>query len=1350
MKRRTKIFIGIAVFIVAVVVAAGLYVDNLIEKFVNRELKTLVDNQKDNFKIQVGEVKSGFLLNQITINDVYIKALNPEGREKTPDFELNLSKLVLKLYDYSDVLSNRELKVKEIELDEPNLLLNFAVDTLKPETKTRKKFGSELFDKIRVDNISINNGTLNLNKKDSISNTQILKIKNVGLNVASVVLDLDSTSTESKFEYRDFGFNLSGIDFYKIPDHLLKIGKIKYLSSNEYLNLQNVQFDNANSLEEFKKKAVFNTPWVNLNIFEIKFKIPVNQVLDKNIHLELFEIGHIALDIYQNNTLPAKKKENFSYAKLLKKINFPLTIDTIRLLPSEVSLNLIDKEIKTEEEFILKDFEADVLHVSSDTVYQQQHPELDIALQSKIWDNVPISIQLNLAVDSASDRLEGKVRMRNLSYEKIEGMIEKRIDINLHSGYVDNFYFDFLLLNKNLQGNLDLAVHNIRVNTNKLILPEKIKDVRASLDGLKLKAAFNRKLGKKGKLIIDTLLLQKPDISWVNIDEKNKTTPEKVKVKTADVLFKTYQINYYDLDKLSINVYKISRDNKPLVSVSDGWIKSKSIRVSSNRDGTMVYKPGNLSFGLSKVSFNNTTSNFFEINQIEYKKQKGLLKLIGIRYKSNGSKFDYLSRKIKDKFWAGGYIENIAVDFDILKIIDRNYRIKKIKIQNPIFTYVNDPDDKASKTGDNKRKQSSPKVSFTIDKIVFDRADIKYSIRTKENKEHKVLLANKINCRISNFSNDPQVLKIHPQLELDLIGLAYGQTHLNVVAKIDQRQAKDRVDLKVDLTNISLQELNNRFKPFIHQDFNVGKLDEINLVIQRRDKRITGNVSIKNLEVENFELGDRKAHPDLFSAKIPTLKADFSRNGNDPKPVLRIASIDLKKPEIELKNHTKDKVKKPFINRPVFASYGNDPGLIIDNLNIKYAKFSWFFDDDVKAYSAIRNANLSVGGIRFYKAGAKTILPLSVQNLVLEAKEISRVNSPEIFMNVSSIKYDLKKERLTINNLKVKSTKSLADLYRGEKYRKPWFDVYVPKVGVSFDLNDVVNTNPHIRKIDIDGTKFLFKFDYKLEINPDTKPMFVDMIKAPKIPYSVDTVAIEHSTATIYMQENTPERSGYLIFNDINATVHNITNDPKIIEKRPETLINAKTTLWGEGKAKINGKISLTSPDKYFNLSGTVDTMDMSVADTLIADLFNMSIKSGRINRAKFNIDFNEKQSKGSVWFDYKKLKVSLYKGQHEVKSNLDTMSLATVDKKEKLNSKFMAGVIVNGLIREKNLPGKGNYVIGSTAFVREPDKPVFRYVWYSLAEGLLEVSESGLIRTIRSFGKGGGKEKKNQKGKKE
>ena len=1357
MSRRKKIFIGIVVFIITLLVVAIIYIDNIIEGTINRELSYQIELHKNEYQIKVGNVKSTFILKRLVIKDVSIKEIKNVKENPIEKFEFSLDKLVLKLHDFSEMFSDGEFWVKEIMINEPDLILNLALNEFGKKRKKKNKTGSTLFKKIRIDNINIIDGSLNLNQIDSIgTEINIAVVDKFDLNVKSTVLDLDSSKTGKKFDYEEFEFDISGIDINKIPDHFLKIEQVNYNSSNEIFIVKNIQFESSKSLESFKKTAQNNAPWMNLNVFDVKFKIPVNQILDKNIQLDLLEIGHSTFDFYQDNTLPevSKKKTKFSYAKMLNKINFPFTIDTIRLLSSEANLRIIDKKINKEDTFNIRKINGDILFVSTDTVYQKVHPKVEMKVQSLLWENTPANISVILDVDSTSDRFEGHLRMGNLSYIKIKHLLEERININLHSGYVDHLKFNFLFFQNNMKGDLDLIIHDVNVNPKLLIFSDKVKDVRFSLEGLRLKAQFDRDLGMMGKLIVDTLVLNKPNISWINVEAVKKLRPKKVEVKSGEVLFKTFQINYYYLDRLSLKIFNKSRDSLPIVSVDDGWIKSKSIRVDENSDGTMSFNPGHLSLRLKNVSFNNSTSNFFDINQIDYGKQKGQLSARGIRYKSNGSKFDFLSRKTKDKFWMGFYVEKGAVDFDILKVIKGEYKITRVKIDNPIITFVNDPNDtEAAKSKEKKAKQSKNKISYLIDKVVLDNADIKYSIRTKQNKEHKVLLANKINLRISNITNDSlQLIKNH-ELKLDLVGRAFGQSHINIAANLDQRPGKDKANLSFDLVDLSLKEVNERLSPFIHNKLKDGKLIELHLVLKRNNKRITGNVSLKDLEIKDLELGGKKEKPDLLSVKIPGLKVDFKRNENDIKPILNLGSVELIKPVITLRNHTskdKDKTKeekKPAKNKPVFASHANNPNMIIDDFKIKYAMFSLFTDQDTKPHSAIRNWSLNVNGIRFYENKGESLLPLSVNNLVLDAKEIGTINNPDIFINVSKIKYNLKEEKLTINNLKVKNTKTLVELYRGEMYRKPWFDVYVPKVQLSFDLDELVNTNPHIRRVDIDGTKFLFEFDFKLAINPKIKPLFVDMIRSSSIPYTIDTVSITNSDATIYMQENTRERSGYLIFNDINGTIDNISNDPKVIAEKPNTLIDIGTVLWGKGKSHVIGEISLSDPDKYFNLKGVVDTMDLTVADTLIKNVFNMSIKSGRLNQAKFDIDFNETQANGSVLFNYEKLKVTMFKGQHAVKVNTDSMSMAAVDKKEKLNSSFMMKIIVNGLIKENNLPGKGNYAIGSAAYVREPDKPVFRYVWYSLAGGMLEATEGGLIRVLRNIG--GGKEDNAKKEKK-
>ena len=149
------------------------------------------------------------------------------------------------------------------------------------------------------------------------------------------------------------------------------------------------------------------------------------------------------------------------------------------------------------------------------------------------------------------------------------------------------------------------------------------KNINFSMNELKLKAGFNRNLGGSGKLIVDTLLIKKPVISLTKVERKIFVKSLDVKVKPGNVIFKTYQINYADLHDLTVKVYDNKGGSLPIFSIDKGWIKARNILVKTDNKGMTNFRPGNLSFELNKVSFNNSTRNFFDINQIKYYKQRG-------------------------------------------------------------------------------------------------------------------------------------------------------------------------------------------------------------------------------------------------------------------------------------------------------------------------------------------------------------------------------------------------------------------------------------------------------------------------------------------------------------------------------------------------------------------------------------------------------------------------------------------------------------------------------------------------------------------------------------------------------
>ncbi len=518
MSIKKKILLTVAVFFISILIVGVLYIDKIIEGIINSELDYQIELHKNEYIIKVGKVKSTFVLKRLVIEDVSIQEINDVKEDPIRRFEFRLDKLVLKLHDFSEMFSDGEFWVKEIEIDEPDLILNLALDEFK---KKRKKTGSTLFDKIRIDNININDGSLKLNQLDSTgAEIDIAIVEKFDLNVKSSEIDLDSSKTGKKYNYEEFEFDLSGIDINNINNHFLKARTINYNSNEGIFSVKNIKFENSKSLVAFKQSAKNNAPWINLNVPEIKFKIPANQLLDKNIKLDLLEIGQSSINLFQDNTLPKTSKKKLSYAEILSNINFPLTIDTIRLLSSDARLQIISKAINKEDTINIKNVNVDILFVSNDSAYQNIHPQVEMKVQSLMWENTPAEFLVKLNVENSSDRFEGHLKMGDLSYIKIKHLLEERIDIDLYSGDIKHFYFNFLFFENNVSGDLDLLVNNVHVNPKDLILPESTKDIDFRMNELKLMANFSRNLGESGKLIVDTLVIKKPVVSLIKLKEK--------------------------------------------------------------------------------------------------------------------------------------------------------------------------------------------------------------------------------------------------------------------------------------------------------------------------------------------------------------------------------------------------------------------------------------------------------------------------------------------------------------------------------------------------------------------------------------------------------------------------------------------------------------------------------------------------------------------------------------------------------------------------------------------------------------------------------------------------------------
>ena len=142
MSRKKKILLTIAIFVISTLIIGVIYIDNIIEGTIQREINYQIELHKNEYVIKVGEVKSTFILKRLVIKDVSIEEIEDVKDNPIRKFEFSLNKLVLKLHDVSEMFSDGELWIKEIAINEPDFFLNLSINKIKQKSKkttTRKK-----------------------------------------------------------------------------------------------------------------------------------------------------------------------------------------------------------------------------------------------------------------------------------------------------------------------------------------------------------------------------------------------------------------------------------------------------------------------------------------------------------------------------------------------------------------------------------------------------------------------------------------------------------------------------------------------------------------------------------------------------------------------------------------------------------------------------------------------------------------------------------------------------------------------------------------------------------------------------------------------------------------------------------------------------------------------------------------------------------------------------------------------------------------------------------------------------------------------------------------------------------
>jgi hypothetical protein len=263
--------------------------------------------------------------------------------------------------------------------------------------------------------------------------------------------------------------------------------------------------------------------------------------------------------------------------------------------------------------------------------------------------------------------------------------------------------------------------------------------------------------------------------------------------------------------------------------------------------------------------------------------------------------------------------------------------------------------------------------------------------------------------------------------------------------------------------------------------------------------------------------------------------------------------------------------------------------------------------------------------------------------------------------------------------------------------------------------------NTFIHKLEIDGLQYnkfrdsslvaskikissgeVHSFRDKREPFRETKVKPLPIAALRSLNFGVEIDTIEISDSKITYEEFAPEgfESGAVVFEDLYATLTNMSNRNKDAKPDHATL-TATAKLMGQGQIDATFQLPYSESEPYF-AKGTIGKMSLDQLNPPLQNLAFIRVQSGTLEGLTFNFSYTDKVSTGKLTINYQNLKIDgLKKEKSTVINDLKTLLINTVIKNDK----------------DKGVPIEKR--TGSIDFERDRKRQIFNYWWKSLFSGI-------------------------------
>jgi hypothetical protein len=425
-------------------------------KWVNKNLESLINSDPERaYNINFQTVDFNYFTRVIFISGVKI---TPVGPQKGVFVEGEVEQVELNKLDLVSLFLNKELALKELVFFKPEFVIYVPVENPDQEKAGEglKNLFGDILSRGKIENFKLGQAEVRMMQNGE----QTGNLRN--FNVLATELSTDSLKVNYPipFDYGRILISIDSVGHRFTNGHILKTGKIEFDTQSQELKIIAPSLKYAEGRREASTRREFQVDVVEMELDSMVFsglEATSNLYSDLDIRAVKLEVSGLILDDFRNKHIPRPPDEvKPLFQGLVKKISFPLKLDTLRLINGAISYGELVPDKDEDWKFQLDHINGDLINVTSIPEYQARVGHVDANFTAKI--DGAGSMTIDIDVPYVRDEFELKVGLTDFPLAKINeilgplmnGRIETgdlvKLELEMHADSmksVNRFRFDY-------------------------------------------------------------------------------------------------------------------------------------------------------------------------------------------------------------------------------------------------------------------------------------------------------------------------------------------------------------------------------------------------------------------------------------------------------------------------------------------------------------------------------------------------------------------------------------------------------------------------------------------------------------------------------------------------------------------------------------------------------------------------------------------------------------------------------------------------------------------------------------------------------------------------------------------